>query len=127
MGSHKVARPAHRRTRASLPATFTLDNDETTGHRLRRLALDPHIDELLLDGRAVRDVSARALGLLVAVHRLTAARGATMVLIDGSPELLACIDRRGLASLLLPVEPMAAVTPLWPAPSTMRQVLEPVD
>jgi anti-anti-sigma regulatory factor len=94
MGIHKTVRPTNRRTRASLPATFTLDHDETTGHRLRKLALDPRIDELLLDGRAVREVSARALGLLVAVRRLTEARGATTVLIDPSPELVGSIDRR---------------------------------
>jgi anti-anti-sigma regulatory factor len=127
MGIHKTVRPTNRRTRASLPATFTLDHDETTGHRLRKLALDPRIDELLLDGRAVREVSARALGLLVAVRRLTEARGATTVLIDPSPELVGSIDRRGLSAALLPSEPMAAVTAMWPVPDQMSRVLEPVD
>jgi anti-anti-sigma regulatory factor len=127
MGTHKVLRPTNRRTRASLPANFTLDNDETTGHRLRKLALDPRIDELLLDGRAVRDLSARSLGLLVALHRLTEARGARTLLIDPSPELVASIDRRGLAKTLLPAEPIAAVKQLWPRQTQMARVLEPVD
>jgi anti-anti-sigma regulatory factor len=127
MGTHKMVRPTNRRTRASLPANFTLDNDETTGHRLRKLALNPRIDELHLDGRAVRDVSARALGLLVALHRLTSARGAQTILVDPSPELMASIDRRGLATTLLPTEPIAAVTELWPRHSQMARVLEPVD
>jgi anti-anti-sigma regulatory factor len=127
MGIHKTVRPTNRRTRASLPATFTLDHDETTGHRLRKLALDPRVDELLLDGRAVRDVSARALGLLVAVRRLAEARGATMLLIDASPELVGSIDRRGLGTTLLPAGPTAAVTPMWPAAKQMSQVPEPVD
>lgn len=113
MGIHKTVRPANRRSRASLPATFTLDHDETTGHRLRKLALDPHVDELLLDGRAVREVSPRGLGLLVAIHRLTDARGATMILMDPSPELVGSIDRRGLSSTLLPTSPLAEVTPMW--------------
>jgi anti-anti-sigma regulatory factor len=127
MGIHKTVRPTNRRTRASLPATFTLDHDETTGHRLRKLALDPRIDEILLDGRAVRDVSARALGLLVAVRRLAEARGATMLLIDPSPELVDSIDRRGLSATLMPAEPTAAVTPMWPTSQQMSRVLEPVD
>jgi anti-anti-sigma regulatory factor len=116
MGIHKTVRPANRRTRASLPATFTLDHDETTGHRLRKLALDPRVDELLLDGRAVREVSPRGLGLLVAIHRLTDARGATMTLMDPSPELAGSIDRRGLTSTLLPTDPIADVTVMWPTP-----------
>jgi len=120
-------RPTNRRTRASLPANFTLDNDETTGHRLRRLALDHRIDELLLDGRAVRDISPRGLGLLVAVHRLAEARGAQTILIDPSPELVACIDHRGLAKTLLPGEPIATVRQMWPLPTQMARVLEPVD
>lgn len=127
MGIHKTARPTNRRTRASLPATFTLNHDETTGHRLRKLALDPRIDELLLDGRAVREVSARALGLLVAIRRLTQARGAVMVLIDPSPELLGSIDRRGLADTLLPPEPIAIVKQMWPRAEQMAHVLEPID
>jgi anti-anti-sigma regulatory factor len=127
MGIHKTVRPTYRRTRASLPATFTLDHDETTGHRLRRLALNPRIDELLLDGRAVREVSSRAMGLLVAVRRLTDARGAVMALIDPSPELVHAIDRRGLTGLLLPPEPVAVVTELWPHSTEMSRVLEPVD
>jgi anti-anti-sigma regulatory factor len=127
MGTHLTARPANRRTRASLPATFTLDYDETTGHRLRKLALDPRVDELLLDGRAVRDVSARALGLLVALRRLTEARGASMTLIDPSPELVGSIDRRGLSDTLLPGPPDAVVHQLWPPREQMSRVLEPVD
>jgi anti-anti-sigma regulatory factor len=127
MGIHKAVRSTSRRTRASLPATFTLDHDETTGHRLRKLALDPRVDELLLDGRAVREVSTRALGLLVALRRLTDARRATMQLIDPSPELVASIDRRGLSDTLLPQEPLAAVTEMWPHREQMAPVLEPVD
>jgi anti-anti-sigma regulatory factor len=127
MGIHKTLRPTNRRTRASLPAGFTLDHDETTAHRLRRLALNPRIDELLLDGRAVRAVSGRALGLLVALDRLTNARGAVMILVDPSPELVEAIDRRGLASLLLPTEPCAAVTPMWPQPVDMSRVAEAID
>jgi anti-anti-sigma regulatory factor len=127
MGIHKTVRPTNRRTRAALPAGFTLDEDQTTGHRLRRLALDPRIDELLLDGRAVRAVSSRALGLLVAVRRLTEARGAVMILVDPSPELADAIDRRGLTSLLLPPAPIAMVTQLWPQPTQMSRVLEPLD
>lgn len=121
-------RPTNRRTRASLPAIFTLDDDETTGLRLRRLALDPRIDELLLDGRAVREVSARGLGLLVALKRLAAARGAAAILIDPSPELAGQIDRRGLAGVLLlaPVA-LAPVKRLWPRAAQMARVLEPVD
>jgi anti-anti-sigma regulatory factor len=120
-------RPANRRTRASLPAVFTLDDDETTGHRLRKLALDPRIDELLIDGRAVHEVSARGLGLLVALSRLTEARGAATVLIDPSPELVEYIDRRGLSAVLLPQSPIATVSALWPQPAQMTRVLEPVD
>jgi anti-anti-sigma regulatory factor len=127
MGIHKTVRPTNRRTRASLPATFTLDHDQTTGHRLRKLALDPRIDELILDGRAVREISTRALGLLVAIRRLTDARGATMTLIDPSPELVGSIDRRGLATTLLPPDPVAKVTHMWPQPPQMRHVLEPID
>ena len=127
MGIHKTVRPTNRRTRASLPACFTLDHDETTGHRLRKLALDPRIDELILDGRAVREVSTRALGLLVAVRRLTDARGAAMTLLDPSPELVGSIDRRGLTKTLLPPDPVAQVTNMWPRPQQMRHVLEPVD
>jgi anti-anti-sigma regulatory factor len=113
MGIHKTVRPTNRRTRTSLPAAFTLDHDETTGHRLRRLALNPRIDELLLDGRAVREVSNRALGLLVAVRRLIEARGAVVILIDHSPEL--------------PPEPVAIVKQLWPRSTQMSRVLEPID
>jgi anti-anti-sigma regulatory factor len=127
VGTRKIVRPTNRRTRASLPADFTLVNDETTGYRLRRLALDRRIDELLLDGRAVRDVSARGLGLLVALTRLAEARGATAILIDPSPELVGQIDRRGLASVLLPTAPLAPVKQLWPQPAQMARVLEPVD
>jgi anti-anti-sigma regulatory factor len=93
---------------------FTLDNDQTTGHRLRKMALDPTTDELLLDGRAVREVSPRALGLLVALSRLTQARGAVTVLIDPSPELVSHIDRRGLAQTLLPAVELATVVRLRP-------------
>jgi anti-anti-sigma regulatory factor len=128
MGIKQPLRPTNRRTRASLPANLTLDHDETTGHRLRRLALDPRIDELLLDGRAVREVSARGLGLLVAVQRLTEARGAALTLLDPSPELIAHIDRRGLATTLLLPEPEAVITELvWPQPTQMTRVLEPID
>jgi anti-anti-sigma regulatory factor len=127
MGIHKTVRPTNRRTRTSLPAMFTLDHDETTGHRLRKLALDPRVDELLLDGRAVREVSARALGLLVAVRRMAEARGAVVVIIDPSPELAGSIDRRGLTSALLPPEPLAVIKQLWPRPEQMSRVLEPVD
>jgi anti-anti-sigma regulatory factor len=127
MGTRAISRPTNRRTRASLPAVFTLDNDETTGHRLRKLALDPHIDELLLDGRAVRDVSTRALGLLVALSRLTAARGAVAILVDPSPDLVRHIDRRGLSGTLMPAAPVAIVKQLWPQPTQMARVLEPVD
>lgn len=127
MGIHKTVRPTNRRTRASLPATFTLEHDQTTGHRLRKLALDPRIDELQLDGRAVREISTRALGLLVAIRRLTDARGATMRLIDPSPELVGSIDRRGLANTLLSPDPIADVTHMWPRPPQMRHVLEPID
>ncbi|MBV9486725.1 MAG: STAS domain-containing protein [Frankiaceae bacterium] len=127
MGIHKTVRPTNRRTRASLPADFTLDHDETTGHRLRRLALDPRIDEFLLDGRAVREVSARALGLLVAIRRLADARGAVMALIDPSPELIESIERRGLAGTLLPPEPAAVIRQMWPRPDQMSRVLEPMD
>jgi anti-anti-sigma regulatory factor len=127
MGIHQTVRPTNRRTRTSLPATFTLDHDETTAHRLRKLALDPRVDELILDGRAVRDVSARALGLLVAVRRLAEARGASVVLIDPSPELEAAIDRRGLTSTLLPPEPLAVIKRMWPQPQQMTRVLEPID
>ena len=127
MGIHRAVRPTNRRTRASLPATFTLDHDETTGHRLRKLALDPRVDELLLDGRAVHEVSTRALGLLVALRRLTDARRATMQIIDPSPELVASIDGRGLSATLLPQEPLAVVTEMWPHREQMAPVLEPVD
>jgi anti-anti-sigma regulatory factor len=106
---------------------FTLDTDQTTGHRLRKLALDPRIDELLLDGRAVREVSPRALGLLVALSRLTEARGAVTILIDPSPELVSHIDRRGLTTTLLPPARLAPVTELWPHARQMARVLEPVD
>jgi anti-anti-sigma regulatory factor len=125
--TRKIVRPTNRRTRASLPPQFTLDDDETTGHRLRKLALDPRVDELLLDGRAVRDVSARGLGLLVALSRLTDARGAVTLLIDPSPELVDQIDRRGLSDVLLPTSPVATVSRLWPQTAQMARVLEPVD
>jgi anti-anti-sigma regulatory factor len=127
MGIHKTVRPTNRRTRASLPAIFTLDHDETTGHRLRKLALDPRIDELLLDGRAVREISARALGVLVAVRRMALDRGAVMVIIDPSPELVGSIDSRGLTNTLLPAEPVAIIKQMWPRPEQMSRVLEPVD
>jgi anti-anti-sigma regulatory factor len=127
MGIHKTVRPTNRRTRASLPARFTLDHDETTGHRLRKLALDPRVDELLLDGRAVSEVSARALGLLVAVRRLTDARGAVMILVDPSPELVDCIGRRGLSETLLPAPPVAIVKHMWPRRERMARVLETSD
>jgi anti-anti-sigma regulatory factor len=127
MGTRTVSRPTNRRTRASLPAVFIVDDDETTGHRLRKLALDPRIDELLLDGRAVREVSNRALGLLVAMSRLTKARGAVTILVDPSPELVGQIDRRGLTGRLLPTTPLATVRQLWPRPTQMARVLEPVD
>jgi anti-anti-sigma regulatory factor len=127
MGIHKTVRPTNRRTRASLPAMFTLDHDETTGVRLRKLALDPRIDELILDGRAVREVSARALGLLVAVRRMAEARGAAVVIIDASPELVGSIDRRGLTTTLLPPPPEAIIKQMWPRPEHMSRVLEPVD
>lgn len=127
VASRKIMRPTNRRTRACLPPVFTLADDETTGHRLRKLALDPQIDELLLDGRAVREISARALGLLVALSRLTEARGAVAILIDPSPELVELIDRRGLTGLLLPAAPVATVKQLWPQPTQMARVLEPVD
>jgi anti-anti-sigma regulatory factor len=127
MGIHKTVRPTNRRTRASLPAMFTLEHDETTGARLRKLALDPRVDELLLDGRAVREVSARALGLLVAVRRIAQARGAAVAIIDPSPELVGSIDRRGLTNTLLPPEPVAVIKAMWPRPEQMSRVLEPVD
>jgi anti-anti-sigma regulatory factor len=127
MGIHKTVRPAHRRTRTSLPARFTLDHDETTGHRLRKLALDPRVDELMLDGRAVNEVSARALGLLVALRRLTEARGAVMTLLDPSPVLVDSIDRRGLSDTLLPAPPVAVIKQMWPARERMTRVLEPSD
>jgi anti-anti-sigma regulatory factor len=128
MGTRAMTRPTNRRTRASLPADFTLASDQTTGPRLRKLALDPRIDELLLDGRAVRDVSSRALGLLVALTRLTTARGAITVIVDPSPELVHQIDRRGLSAALLPAAPpLAPVMELWPQLSEMATVLEPFD
>lgn len=127
MRPNNYLRPADRRTRASLPAMFTLDHDEATGHRLRRMALDPRIEELLLDGRAVRDVSPRGLGLLVALRRLAEARGARMTLVEPSPELVALIDRRGLTDTLLPSPELARVVPMWPRRTQMRPVLEPVD
>jgi anti-anti-sigma regulatory factor len=127
MGTRAMSRPTNRRTRASLPADFTLDSDQTTGHRLRKLALDPRIDELLLDGRAVQEVSSRALGLLVALTRLTAARGAIAVIVDASPELIHQIDRRGLSAVLLPAVPLAPVMELWPQLNEMATVLEPFD
>lgn len=112
MDTFTLAHPASRRVRASLPAIFTLDHDETTGRRLRQKALDPQVDELLLDGRAVRQVSTRALGLLVAVHRLTQARGARTILVDPSAELVASINSRGLHDTLLPGDPLADIVPL---------------
>jgi anti-anti-sigma regulatory factor len=127
VGTRKAMRPTNRRTRASLPADLTLADDETTGYRLRKLALDPRIDELLLDGRAVREVSVRGLGLLVALSRLAEARGATAILIDPSSELASQIDRRGLANVLLPAAALAPVTQLWPQSTQMARVLEPVD
>jgi anti-anti-sigma regulatory factor len=127
MRNHQMVKPRNRRTRTALPPMFTLDGDETTGLRLRKLALDPQIDELLLDGRAVREVSPRALGLLVAVRRLTEARGAITVIVDPSAELIALIDRRGLSAALLPASPVASILPMWPQPTVMDRVFEPVD
>lgn len=127
MGIHRTVRPTNRRTRASLPARFTLDHDETTRHRLRKLALDPRVDELLLDGRAVTEVSVRALGLLVALRRLTEARGAVMTLLDPSSALIDCIDRRGLSNTLLPAPPVAVIRQMWPERERMTRVLEPSD
>jgi anti-anti-sigma regulatory factor len=127
MRTHKAVRPTNRRTRTSLPARFTLDHDETTGHRLRKLALNPCVDELMLDGRAVNEVSARALGLLVALRRLTEARGAVMTLVDPSPVLVDCIDRRGLADTLLPGPALAIIKQMWPERERMTRVLEPSD
>jgi anti-anti-sigma regulatory factor len=89
------------RLRIELPASLYLETDQTVGARLRRLATDPRIDELLLDGHGVREVSVRGLGLLVAVVRLAAARGAIAAVISPSPELARFVTSLGLSERLL--------------------------
>jgi anti-anti-sigma regulatory factor len=89
------------RLRIELPASLFLESDETLGPRLRRLATDPRVDEMLLDGHAVREVSVRGLGLLVAVVRLAAARGAIAVVVSPSPELARFVTSLGLSERLL--------------------------
>jgi anti-anti-sigma regulatory factor len=108
VGRASGSKPINGRLRVRLPADLTLAADETTGFRLRRLAVDARIEELLLDGHKVSDVSVRGLGLLVAVNRLACARGAIAVVVDPSPVLARFITSLGLTERLLLVSPDAA-------------------
>jgi anti-anti-sigma regulatory factor len=97
----RVLKPVDGRVRVVLPEVFTLEGDDTTRYRLRQIAADARVDELLLDGHAVREVSVRALGLLVALSRLAGGRGAFAVVIDPSPALARFITSLGLTERLL--------------------------
>jgi hypothetical protein len=50
-----------------------------------------------------------------------------MTLLDPSVVLVDCIERRGLADILLPAPPVAVITQMWPERERMTRVLEPSD
>jgi anti-anti-sigma regulatory factor len=71
-----------------LPAELTDDFVEETAGPLRELARRLSLDELMLDATDVVDVSARGLGLLVALDRIARSRGASVVVVDVAESLV---------------------------------------
>jgi len=71
-----------------LPAALTDDVVTEVAGPLRELARSPLLHEITLDAGDVVDLSARGLGLLVAVDRIARSRGATGVVVDVAEPLV---------------------------------------
>lgn len=65
-----------------LPVQLTDDVVTVIAEPLREAARSPQVSRLTLDAADTVDLSARGLGLLVAVSRIARSRGAEVVIID---------------------------------------------
>ena len=75
--------------KVALPADFTDAAVDDLGPELRSEAVGGSWQEIRLDGREVRYLSPRALGLLVSLSQLAAAREVRVVISGASPQLAA--------------------------------------
>ena len=73
----------------ALPADFTDAAVDDIGPKLRNETLGGSWQEIRLDGRDVRYLSPRALGLLVSLSQLAAVREVRVVISGASPQLAA--------------------------------------
>ena len=89
--------PASACRRLVLPPTVLESDLHPLPDELRRLARDPGVRELRLDAHAVRDVTARGLGLLLAVSRIAAARGALVTIDNVRPGVEEMLVSTGLS------------------------------
>ena len=79
-----------------LPSDFTDEAVEELGPALRKHLVDGSWQEIRLDGREVRSLTARSLGLLGSLSQLGAVRQVRVVIHGASPQLAAGLAIGGL-------------------------------
>ena len=76
----------------TLPPSLNDDDLPGIAEPLRELARSGHVRQLTLDAKLLSDISARGLGVLVAVSRIAGSRGARVQFLNVDQRLMPLFD-----------------------------------